>query len=167
MYFKTQPEPQPKTIPDGRQFVLPWMVLDSASYLVMSYAAKALLVDIGRQYDGTNNGALLCTESFMRQRGWRSHAALNKAKRELLKSNLIHQTVRSWTRSRPCWFALSWLGIDPNPKYDNVAPEMLMGSDVKPSDASRATAPYAARSRPSPGLHEPKLSASPRRRASF
>lgn len=45
---------------DGSRFMaLPHVVLDSPAYLALSFSARALLVDIGRQYSGGNNGRLL------------------------------------------------------------------------------------------------------------
>jgi hypothetical protein len=46
--------------------------------------AKALLIQIARQYSGHNNGGLLCSRVYMQIRGWNSSDMLIEAKRELI-----------------------------------------------------------------------------------
>ncbi len=45
---------------DAGQFVaIPHMVLDSLAYRQLGYASRAMLVDLARQYSGTNNGRIV------------------------------------------------------------------------------------------------------------
>jgi hypothetical protein len=58
---------------DSGPFVaLPFVVLDSRAYLSLSHPAKALLLEIARQYVRDNNGRLLASRVFLAKRGWKS-----------------------------------------------------------------------------------------------
>ena len=104
---------------DGGRFVaLPHTVLDSNAYLSLSSSAKALLVDIARQYGGSNNGKLLICEKALKPRGWASSATVHKAKRELLDAGLLHETRKGHKPNKASWFALTWQTLDWNPEMD-------------------------------------------------
>lgn len=98
---------------EGRFLGLPIRVIDSPAYLSLSWSARALLVDIGRQYKGpgSNNGALMATFKLMKDRGWRSTSTLQKAKDELLDTGLIIET-RMGGKHLPALYAVSWKPID-------------------------------------------------------
>ena len=46
---------------DGSFIALPWSVVDSPKYKTLSSTAKALLIDLARQYRGLNNGSLVAS----------------------------------------------------------------------------------------------------------
>lgn len=92
----------------GGFVALPWRVIDSASYRSLSMHARALLIDIARQMQGNNNGALLCSRTYMAARGWKSADMLTKAKRELLAAKLIHETVMGQRPNKASWYAVTW-----------------------------------------------------------
>lgn len=96
----------------GGFVAIPWAVLDSAAYLGLATHAKALLLDIARQYTGSNNGALRCGRAYMQPRGWNSMDMLTKAKRELLDAGLIFETVKGARPNKAAWFALTWQALD-------------------------------------------------------
>lgn len=96
----------------GGFIAIPWAVLDSPAYQGLSPHAKALLIDIARQYTGSNNGALRCGRAYMSPRGWTSVDMLTKAKRELLEAGLLHETVKGCRPNKASWFALTWLSLD-------------------------------------------------------
>lgn len=105
-----------------RQFFgLPHCVLDSPAFLSLSHHAKALLLDIGRQFNGFNNGALQINWARMKRRGWRSQTTLNKAKDELLTRGLIERTRIGYKRVTAL-YALTWKPIDACRGFDDVAP---------------------------------------------
>lgn len=98
---------------DGGGFVaLPWQVIDSAAYQALSPYGKALLIDIARQYNLSNNGALRCGRAYMQPRGWNSMDTLTKAKRELLDAGLIHETVKGARPNKASWYAVTWYALD-------------------------------------------------------
>lgn len=104
----------------GEPFLaLPRSVLRSPLFTALSPYALKLLIDLGAQFQGNNNGDLSCAWVLMKPRGWRSEATLHKAKRELLASGFIHQT-RQGKRPNTCsLFALTWFALNPSPKHDH------------------------------------------------
>ena len=103
----------------GGFIALPWQVVDSPAYQGLSVHAKALLIEIARQYSGHNNGALLCGKAYMQPRGWNSTDMLTKAKRELLEAELIFETVKGARPNRDSWYALTWQTLDKLDGYDS------------------------------------------------
>lgn len=103
----------------GGFIALPWQVVDSPAYQGLSVHAKALLIEIARQYSGHNNGALLCGKAYMQPRGWNSTDMLTKAKRELLEAELIFETVKGARPNRASWYALTWQTLDKLDGYDS------------------------------------------------
>lgn len=58
---------------DGGPFVaLPWSVLDSPAFARLSMHARALLLEVARQFVRDNNGRLLLSRAYMATRGWKS-----------------------------------------------------------------------------------------------
>lgn len=124
-----------KSNPSGRDaggfIALPWSVLDSEAYLKISPYAKALLLDIARQYVRDNNGRLLVSMSYMRIRGWKSNAMLTKAKRELLDGGFIYECVKGHRPNKASWYALTWQTLDNLNGYDYGAKEGFIRSAYK------------------------------------
>lgn len=102
----------------GRFVALPWTVLDSPAYLSLSAHAKALLLEVARQYHGDDNGRMLLSRKHLAPRGWRSNAMIVKAKRELLAADLIFETVKGQRPNRASWYAVTWRILDKLPGYD-------------------------------------------------
>jgi hypothetical protein len=97
---------------------LPWTVLDCASYARLGHPARALLVELARQYVRDNNGRLLLSYAYMSKRGWKSADVVTRAKRELLEAGFIHETVKGHRPNRASWYAVTWYAIDRLPGYD-------------------------------------------------
>ena len=85
--------------------------MSDPNFATLSPRATKLLIDIGLQYRGRNNGDLAAPLSQMKKRGWNSSDQLNKAKRELLLKGMIIVT-RQGGLNKPTLFALTWLPID-------------------------------------------------------
>jgi hypothetical protein len=77
---------------NGTFFRIPTPVLDSPSFIGLSLKARALLLDLGAQFRGGNNGDIAAAWSVMRVRGWKSKDTLRRALLELLAAGLIEQT---------------------------------------------------------------------------
>lgn len=104
---------------DGSRFVaLPHTVLDSSAYQSLSFSARALLIDISRQFSGSNNGKLVLCEKALRPRGWSSSATIHKAKKELLSFGLLIETRKGAKPNKASWFALTWQSLDWSPDMD-------------------------------------------------
>ena len=100
----------------ARYFALPWSIIKDPRYKNLSAMANTLLIDLGAQYDGFNNGHLVATKKFMfDKRGWKSEESLNKAKQELIAEGLIMVT-RCGGKNRPTLYAFTFNSIDEKPK---------------------------------------------------
>lgn len=80
--------------------------------------ARALLLEVARQYHRDDNGRMLLSRAFMAGRGWKSADMLTKAKAELLEGGFIFQTVQGHRPNRASWYAVTWRSLDRVPGYD-------------------------------------------------
>lgn len=104
---------------DGSRFVLlPHVVMDSPAYLNLSFSATTMLVDVARQYSGSNNGKLVLCDKALKRRGWNSHATITKAKRELIEAGLLFLTRQGYRPNKASWYALTWLSLDWTPEME-------------------------------------------------
>lgn len=93
----------------GKPFLrLPKEILNSDKYASLSPKAVKLLLDLGSQYNGHNNGDLCASFSIMQARGWRSKNTLYSAIHELEKTGFIVRTKQGGMNYGPNLFALSW-----------------------------------------------------------
>jgi hypothetical protein len=102
----------------GRFVALPCSVLDSAAYQALSYAAKALSLEVARQYHSDDNGRMLPSFRHLKPRGWPSPEVIQRAKRELLDAELIFETVKGARPNKASWYAVTWQILDRHPGYD-------------------------------------------------
>lgn len=104
---------------DSGGFVaLPWSVLDCSAYRGLSHPARSLLIEFARQYVRDNNGRLLASTKFLKNRGWNSADVIHRAKRELLEAGLIYETVKGHRPNKASWYAITWQGLDKDSRYD-------------------------------------------------
>lgn len=107
---------------DSGGFVaLPWSVLDCSAYRALSHPARSLLIEFARQYVRDNNGRLLASTKFLKNRGWNSADVIHRAKRELLEAGLIYETVKGHRPNKASWYAITWQGLDKDSRYDTGA----------------------------------------------
>ena len=93
-------------------------VLDHEDYISLSGNAVKLLLELARQYNGFNNGALSASWTLLKKRGFKSKTTLAKAKQELLAHRLIIETRtgRFLNPGGVCsLYALSWRPINECP----------------------------------------------------
>ena len=105
----------------GGFLAVPTAVLGSRNYASLSSCAVKLLLDVGSQYRGNNNGDLCAAWKIMKPKGWRSEATLNRAKKELLDKGFLFETRKGHRPNLCSLYAISWLTLDPSTKYD-IAP---------------------------------------------
>jgi hypothetical protein len=103
---------------DGPFIALPWSVMDTPAYVALSMHARALLLEVARQYVRDNNGRLLLSRAYMAGRGWKSADMLTKAKRELLEGGFIFETCKGARPNKASWYAITWHTLDPHPGFD-------------------------------------------------
>lgn len=121
-------------MPAGGSFNIPHVVLNHPNYLRMSAYGKALLNDLGAQYNGYNNGYLCASWKVMLARGWSSSHTLRKATLELEHYRLIVRTQQGDFTNKPNLHAFTWRKID----YIAGKPPLLLDSTLRASDCWRA-----------------------------
>jgi hypothetical protein len=138
----------------GAFIALPWCVLDSAAYANLSHPARALLLEIARQFVRDNNGKLLASRAYLAARGWRSADVIHRAKTELLAGGFVHETVKGHRPNKASWYAVTWLALDRLPGYDAGAMEMFKRSAYKNAVQNRAQNTVLS---PSDGTGKPRV----------
>ena len=114
---------------DGSGFVaLPYTVIDSPNFQKLSANAKALLLEVARQWRPDNNGRLLLSKAYLLPRGWKSSDMISKGKKELLKNGFIYETVMGHRPNKASWYALTWYALDNLIGYDEGAAKGFMRS---------------------------------------
>lgn len=109
---------------DSGQFVaMPCAVLDCPAYARLSHPAKALLMEVARQFVRDNNGRLLLSGAYLAKRGWKSADVITRAKRELLAGGFIFETVAGHRPNKASWYAVTWRRLDKMLGYDVGAVE--------------------------------------------
>ena len=104
---------------DAGAFVaMPWSVLDCAAYRALSYPARSLLMEFARQYVKDNNGRLLASTRFLKNRGWNSADVIHRAKLQLVEAGLIYETVKGHRPNKASWYAITWHNLDKDSRYD-------------------------------------------------
>ena len=96
---------------DGGYFGLPKHILRHPNFINLSVHAIKLLIDLGEQYGGMNNGDLCATWSMMHKRGWRSPETLNAKLKELKHYGFIVETQLGGLTT-PNLYAFTWRKID-------------------------------------------------------
>lgn len=97
---------------------LPHRLLRHPKYYDLSPSAVKLLVDLGSQYKGGNNGDLTLAWKIMQPKGWHSEWTLNRAKKELLAAGFITETRKGRLPNVCSLYAINWRPLDFDPKFD-------------------------------------------------
>jgi len=128
---------------DGPFIALPWHVVDSPAYMGLSHPAKALLIEIGRQFTGTNNGRLLASRAYLSKREWNSQDVITRALSELITAKLIHKTVQGHRPNKASWFAVTWRKLHLFSGYDAGSTETFVrGGYISLAIKNESLKPY-------------------------
>lgn len=119
-------------IDGGSAFVIPVSLLRHANFLRLSPQGCKLLLDLGRQYSGFNNGYLSAALSILKPMGWRSEATIREAVAECLYYRMIEKT-RQGGRNKCNLYAVTWRRI-----CDKPGKPLDVGATLAPSDAWKA-----------------------------
>lgn len=88
-------------------------MLSSPQFAALDGNAVKLLLELARQFNGSNNGDLSIAWTLLKRSGWRSQATLHKAKDRLLEARFIVKTRQGMKLGHLCsLFALTWLPVD-------------------------------------------------------
>lgn len=141
---------------------IPWSVFDSPAYARLSHPAKALLMELARQFVRDNNGKLLCSAAYLSKRGWKSNDVITRAKAELLAAGFIHETCKGQRPNRASWYAVTWRTLDRHNGYDHGAAESFERGAYR-KNASLTPSPGVGRASiaPSPGVEPSRAAPSP------
>lgn len=127
---------------DAGGFVaLPWAVLDSPAYASLSFPARALLLEVARQFVRDNNGRLLASAAHLEPRGWKSRDVITRAKRELLQAGFLFETVKGHRPNKASWYAVTWRELDRHPGYDVGTIETFQRGAYRLNGAEKTEAP--------------------------
>ncbi len=94
----------------GQAFIIPVTALRHPNFVRLSANACKLVLDLGRQYSGFNNGYLSAAFSILAPCGWKSESTIREAVAECLHYGIILKT-RQGGRNRCNLFALTWWRI--------------------------------------------------------
>lgn len=94
----------------GKFLALPAIVTNCQQFYGLSGSAAKLLIQIGEQFNGNNNGDLQASFNILRHKGWRSKDTLNRAKKELINAGFIEETRQGGfcQPARCSLYALCW-----------------------------------------------------------
>lgn len=110
---------------EGPFAALPHRVLKSASYMNLSNAAKALLIEAVLQYRGCNNGDICFSAVVMRKRNYKSTSNLRRAIKELERCGFIVMTRQGHRHRLASLYALTWRDLDYDPSKHEWGPQGL------------------------------------------
>ena len=94
---------------------------EAPAFCELSPHACKLLLELMRQYRGSNNGDLTVAWSVVEKRGWRSRTTLWRCKAELIKAGFIYVTRKGRMPSTCELLALTWFPLDVSRKFDPEA----------------------------------------------
>ena len=95
----------------GRFFAIPALVTKSPYYRNISSGADKLMVDLGTQYMGSNNGDLCAAFKLMKPFGWKSKDTLTRKIAELLDAEIIELTKQGGLHMGPNLYGFTWIPI--------------------------------------------------------
>jgi hypothetical protein len=115
---------------DGKgALAIPMTLLRHPNMVNLSPFGHKLILDLGSQYTGFNNGYLCASWSLMAPLGWRSSFTLHKTVLELEYYGLAVRTQQG-NLNKPNLHAFTWRRIDEKPGHP-----LLIGPTSKPSNA--------------------------------
>jgi hypothetical protein len=95
----------------GAFLAMPHSVLDSVAFTALPGLAKALLLELGRQLNGSNNGHLHASQAYLGRRGWTSHRQIAKHLQALVDHGLVVETHKGGLNIGPTRYAVTWLPV--------------------------------------------------------
>ncbi|MGQ4879809.1 hypothetical protein ACOJCM_14685 [Billgrantia sp. LNSP4103-1] len=102
----------------GGALAIPKFLMGHEDFRELSPSALKVLLVLGYQYNGKNNGDLSATHTMMQDWGGMAEATLSRALRELQERNLVTKTRTNYKGrdgARCALYALTWAPIDECP----------------------------------------------------
>jgi len=91
---------------------LPHYVLDSPEFAALTGNELRMLLELGRQYKGVNNGDLLATRERLVERGWKSHQTIDAQLAKLERKGWIIKTRQGGKRIGCTLYAVTIWPVD-------------------------------------------------------
>jgi hypothetical protein len=133
-------------------FHLPNALTEHPDFIALSGSAVKLLIEIGRQFNGGNNGDLCASISILAKRGWTSNNKLSRAKKELIERGWIIKTKKGGLGLGPDLFAITWQPIhecggkldakpttEPVRSLRDVTMKEILNKNAKPNNGTTNT----------------------------
>lgn len=99
-------------------WVLPKSLMEHSDFRELTPSATKVLMALGCQYNGRNNGDLAATANTLKAWGGMAKGTLARALRELQERRIIYKTrnhQKGADGAKPALYALSWVEINPCP----------------------------------------------------
>ncbi|MEZ5461087.1 hypothetical protein [Dokdonella sp.] len=106
-----------KELDGGASFAIPLTLIRHLNFRRLSPHSNKLVLDLGTQYTGFNNGYLCCSWSLMKDMGWNSSNTLRAAMLELEHYRIIVRTQQGGL-NKPNLFAFTFRKIDEKRGHD-------------------------------------------------
>lgn len=119
----------------GKFLKVPTDVLNCENFKKLTTKSKALLLDLGANFNGFNNGDLAMPWSWMHDRCWKSKQTLKNARDELIAHGMIELT-RQGGLNGASLYAFTWLPIEPCKGKLDVAPTSVASGKWKQPPAN-------------------------------
>ncbi len=133
---------------------IPKNVVAHRNFIRLTSSAQKLIIDLGFQYNGFNNGDLTAAFSVLKKRGWRSKETLANAIACAINYGMIMVTRRGG-KNLTTLYALTWNKIDEcKGKLDvtptNIPPGLWKEDkpDWKPKDKTKSLVRKSGQVRP-------------------
>ena len=85
-------------------------VIDSPAFASLTFSARALLLQIARQLNGTNNGRLQATHSYLKAYGF-SENTIQRGIGDLIATGILYRTRMGGYQQGPSQYAVTWLPL--------------------------------------------------------
>lgn len=85
-------------------------VIDSPAFASLTFSSRALLLQIARQLNGSNNGHLQATHSYLKNYGF-SENTITRGVSELIATGFLYRSRAGGYQQGPAKYALTWLPL--------------------------------------------------------
>ena len=111
---------------------IPKQVIRSDAFENLGGSALKLLIQLGEQFNGTNNGNLQASWTVLKEKGWGSKGTLQRSINELLEKGFIVKTRQGYLRPHRCsLYAITWRAIDHCSGIHEADPTKVASNDWK------------------------------------
>ena len=124
----------------GRWVGIPAIVIDSLAYRNLSLWARAILVEVVREFNGYNNGQIAISFAQLTERlGNTNRSKISKAFAELVEHGLVDvETDGDWKQRHAREYRLTFVSTTPNDKHKPATNDYLNWKPAQKSSGNDA-----------------------------